>query len=204
MYWTPTEKKLLKSLNTPEKIQNYVDGLIYNPSDSAYSPRLVMITGEGHCLEGGMLAAAALEFHGYPPLMVDLQAHRDDHHVLTVYRTKTGWGSISKSNTTLLRGRNPLYRSIHELVMSYFDFYFNVDRQLSLYAYSHPINLNRYNKWHWRTSEKDLVELGRSFNDFRHYECASIKQLEKMPRVSEKLRDACFLGADPEGLYKVE
>ena len=202
MIWTPEERRLLRKLNTPDKIQSHVSGLIYNPTDHASSPRWVMITGEGHCFEGGLLAAAALEMNGYRPLMVDLIAEDDDHHVLTVFKTSTGWGSIAKSNTTLLAGRSPIYKTVRELVMSYFDFYFNSKGKLSLYSYSNPINLNKYNHWDWRTSDLDLMKMGISFNDLVHYELITQKQLKRLPAVSQKLMDACFLGADVSGLYK--
>lgn len=202
--WTPSEKKFLRSLNTPDKIQTHLDQLIYNPENSALSPRYVMLTNEGHCLEGCLLAAAALEFQGHKPLIVDFRAYKDDDHVITVYKTKTGWGSISKSNTTLLAGREPFYKTIHELVMSYFSFYFNVAGNLSLYAYSDPINLNRYNHWNWRTTENNLEDMGRAFCDEIHYELASIGQLKKLAKVKDRVKDACFLGADPDGLYQVD
>ncbi len=202
MEWTPSERRFFRSLKTPDHIQEQVNNLIYNPTDHASSPRWVMITGEGHCLEGGLLAAAALEFHGHKPLMVDLVAEDDDHHVLCVYKTSSGWGSLSKSNTTLLAGRRPFYKSVHELVMSYFDFYFNMKGKLSLYSYSDPINLNRFNHWNWRTTDQDLMEMGMSFNDLTHYELIDQTKLKSLKPVPNKLVSACFLGADQSGLYK--
>jgi hypothetical protein len=202
--WTPDERRILRSLNSAEKIQDFLDSLVYNPTDHASSPRWVMMTGEGHCFEGGLVAAAALEFHGYKPLMVDLIAENDDHHVMTVYKDKTGWGSLAKSNTTLLRGRHPYYKNVRELVMSYFDFYFNTNGQLALYGYSDPINLNRYNSWQWRTTDNDLMEMGMSFCDEVHYEIVSPDKIKKIRRVSQKLQDACFLGADTDGLFKAD
>lgn len=200
--WTSSEKKFLKSLSSPYKIQQYLDQLVYNPHSSAASPRYIMMSGDGHCLEGGLLAAAALELQGHPPLMVDLVAHRDDHHVITIYKTKSGWGSISKSNTTLLRGRDPFFKSVRELVMSYFPFYFNTKGQLSLLSYSKPINLNRFNHWHWRTSDENLEEMGMSFSDLTHYEIAGTSTLNRLPKVKDQLVEACFLGADQNGLYR--
>ncbi|MBA2403371.1 MAG: hypothetical protein H0V66_01260 [Bdellovibrionales bacterium] len=202
MDWSPDEKRLFRSLKTPEKIQAFVNELVYNPTDHASSPRWVMITREGHCFEGGLFAAAALEYHGLKPLMVDLIAEADDHHVLTVYKTQTGWGSIAKSNTTLLAGRHPFYLNVRELVMSYFDFYFNTKGKHSLYGYSNPINLNHYNKWEWRTTDNDLKKMGMSFCDLTHYELISPKQLKALPPVPKKLLDACLLGSDPSGLYQ--
>lgn len=203
MEWTPSERKFLRSLKTPDHIQEYINQLVYNPTDHASSPRWVMITNEGHCFEGGLIAAAALEMNGHKPLMVDLIAENDDHHVITVYKTHTGWGSLSKSNTTLLAGRRPYYRNVRELVMSYFDFYFNLKGCLSLYGYSDPINLNKYNSWDWRTTDNDLMEMGVSFNDHVHYEIVPPHKIKKLKRVHPRIVDACFLGADPDGLYKV-
>jgi hypothetical protein len=200
--WTPSERRFLRSLNTPHRIQNFLDELDYNPIDDAASPRYILLTRDAHCLEGGLLAAAALEFQGLRPLMVSLQAENDDHHVITVYKGHNGWGSISKSNTTLLRGRDPIYKSIRELVMSYFEFYFNLNGQKSLYAYSDPIDLNKYNSWGWRTTDDNLVELGKSFNDIDHFELIGQKELKRLPKVKKSLIDACFLGANQDGLYQ--
>jgi hypothetical protein len=200
--WTPSERKFFRSLNTPFKIQSFLDGLDYNPVDDAASPRYVLMSKDAHCLEGGLLAAVALEFLGHRPLMISLQAEDDDHHVITVFKDKKGWGSISKSNTTLLRGRDPIYFTVRELVMSYFEFYFNMKGKKSLYAYSSPINLNHYNHWDWRFTDHNLVGLGKSFNDVTHYELIDQKQLKKLPKVSPLLMKACFLGANVEGLYR--
>jgi hypothetical protein len=200
--WTREETRFLKSLKTPEKIQHYIDGLPYNPVDDSLSVRYVMLSGDAHCLEGGLVAAAALEFQGHPPLMVSIMAHNDDHHVITVYRGKFGWGSISKSNTALLKGRDPVYASVRELVMSYFDFYFNLKGEKALYAYSNPINLDRFKNFNWRTGDENLIELGYSMNDIDHYEIISQKALKTLSRATNLLKEACFLGADMNGLYK--
>lgn len=191
--WTREERKFLLSLNTPDKIQKYLDTLVYNTADDATSPRYVMMTGDAHCLEGGMLAACALELRGHKPLMVSMQAVDDDDHVIVVYKEKHGWGAISKSSTTLLRAREPRYKTIRELVMSYFDFYFTTSGKKSLYGFSAPINLNHYNHWNWRTSDENLVGLGQSFNDVVHYEILSLSDLKKLPTVHPDLVKACFL-----------
>ena len=202
MLWTPDERRLLRSLKSPERIQDYVNQLVYNPTDHASSPRWVMLTGEGHCFEGGLLAACALELQGFKPLMVDLIAKDDDHHVITVYKTATGWGSISKSNVTLLSGRRPFFLSIRELVMSYFPFYFNIEGKLSLFGYSRPINLNEFNSWDWRTTDNDLMEMGMSFADYPHFEIVSPNKITKLKKVEKRVYDACMLGADMDGIYR--
>lgn len=200
--WDKAEKKFLLSLNSHEKIQSYLDQLTYNPDYTAASPRYVMMTNSGHCFEGCLFAAAALELRGYKPLVVNLKAHHDDYHAVTVYQTKTGWGSFSKSNTTLLRGRSPVYRSVRELIMSYFDFYFNVKGELSLHAYTHPINLNQFNHLEWRTSPDDLIGIAMEIAEKPHLDLLALKDLKTLKPVSDLLNKACFLGSDPNGLYK--
>lgn len=200
--WTPSEKKFLKSINTPEKIQRYLDSLEYNSNDAAASARFVLMSEDAHCLEGGFVAASALELQGHPPLMVSLQGYNDDHHVIVIYRGKHGLGSISKSNTTLLRGRDPVYQSVRELVMSYFDFYFNYKGEKALYAYSMPINLNRFKNWNWRTGDENMVELGMAFSDLIHYEILSQRELSKLPKASPGVKKACFLDSRMDGLYQ--
>jgi hypothetical protein len=200
--WTRDERNFLKSLRSPEKIQHYLDSLSYNSVNDAASVRYILMSGDAHCLEGGFVAAAALEFQGHPPLMLSLQAEDDDHHVITIYKGRHGWGSLSKSNTTLLRGRDPVYKSLRELVMSYFEFYFNVKGVKALYAYSNPINLDGFKKWDWRTGDENLDDMGKSMNDFVHYEIVPQNVLKKLPKATRIIQDACFLGANPDGLYR--
>lgn len=200
--WNAEELKFLRSLNTPFKIQSYLDSLPYNPSNGTLSPRYSIMSGDAHCLEGALLAAAALECQGQRPLVVNLLAHNDDNHILAVYKAKSGWGSVAKSNTTLLRGRSPYYKSVRELVMSYFDVYFNVKRRLALYAYSSPVNLNRFNHYEWRTSEQDLERMGVEISQLEHVEILPLKEISGLPKVTRQLAEACFLGADERGLYR--
>ena len=181
MEWSKKELKILDDLDSPEKVQVYLDRLAYNPKNEVSSPRIVMRTKKAHCLEGCLLAAAALEHHGHRPLLINLLAHNDDHHVLAVYKTKTGWGSVSKSNTALLAGRLPYYKNIRELVMSYFDFYFNTKREYSLLAYSQLISLKRYQKWQWQTTEEDLWDLGVLFTEVPHHKILNLRELKKIP-----------------------
>ncbi len=200
-HWSKSEEKVLRELSTLPKIQNYLNDLTYNASDFSGSPRMVIKTQKGHCFEGALLAAAALEFHGAKPLVVNLYAHHDDNHILTVVKTQTGWGSLSKSNTTLLRGRMPIYKTVRELVMSYFDFYFNTKGQFALHSYTSPVNLNRFKNWDWRTSEKTLSPLSEEISILPHHSCVDLKTLKSLPKVGQEIKKACFLGADPKGLY---
>jgi hypothetical protein len=145
----PSERAAFRRLSSPAKIQQFLDEEIgYNKEphgDTCYSPRRVLKERVAHCMEGALLAAMALRRLGFPPLLVDLEAVRDSDHVLAVYRRNGRWGSVAKSDYTGLRSREPVYASIRELAMSYFDFYYNLRSEKSLRAYSRPGNLTRFN-----------------------------------------------------------
>ena len=106
-------------------------------------------------MSGALFAAAALRMLGYPPLLLDLEAVRDDDHVLAIFRAGKHWGAIGKSNYSGLRFREPVYRNIRELVMSYFEHYYNPEREKTLRTYSRPVNLARFDSISWMTSEED-------------------------------------------------
>lgn len=154
-----TELAALRRLSTPERVQAYLDGIRYNlepDGDTLRSPRRVLRDGTAHCAEGAFLAAAAFRVNGRPPLLVDLVAVRDDDHVVAVYRDKGLWGSVGISKFAGLRYRSPVYRTIRELVISYFDHYYNWDGERTLRGYSRPISLLQFDRIGWMTTEDDL------------------------------------------------
>lgn len=151
--------KVLRKLSTPEKIQKYLDDLPYNKEkagETCRSPRLVIDYNTAHCFEGALFAAAALRANGRPPLILDLASVRDDDHVIAVYRTNGYWGAIAKSNYAGLRFRSPVYRTLRELALSYFEHYYNLKGEKTLRAYSRPVNLNRFDSIDWMTSDEPL------------------------------------------------
>ena len=147
---TATETRILKALKTPQRIQHFLDLEIgYNKEpdgETIRSPRRVLRDRVAHCLEGALLAAAALRLHGHRPLLLDLGSVRDDDHVLAIFRLHNHWGALAKSNYSGLRFREPVYRTLRELVMSYFEHYFNLQREKSLRNYSRPVNLARFDR----------------------------------------------------------
>ena len=138
---SPEHLRTLRALKTPAKIQKFIDELGYQYADTAWSPERVLRERKGHCLEGALVAAAALRVLGHPPLLMDLEAVHDDDHVIAVYRERGLWGGIAKSNFAGLRFRAPVYRTLRELALSYFDHYYNLRGQRTLRAYSGPVNL---------------------------------------------------------------
>jgi hypothetical protein len=166
-----SELQLFRKLSTPEKIQKFLDDLPYNKEkkgDTCYSPRLVIRHNTAHCFEGALFAAAALRHIGRPPLVMDLVAVRDDDHVIAVYRTNGCWGSIGKSNFAGLRFRSPVYRTLRELALSYFEHYYNLKGEKTLRAYSRPVSLARFDSIHWMTSEEPLWAIPESLFDIEH------------------------------------
>lgn len=143
------QRAQLAALRTPAEIQAFLDSLAYPSQGHNRSVQRVLEEKQAHCLDGGVVAAAALAGLGYPPLLIDLRPEPevDDDHVLAVFRQDGGWGCLAKSNFPLLRRRNPVYRSLRELVMTYFEIYLHVDtRQITLRSYTRPLNLARPGK----------------------------------------------------------
>src|SRR5579862_476477 len=166
------ERRILGSMKTPARIQRFLDEKIsYNTEpdgDTCYSPRVVLREGVAHCMEGALLAAAALMHLGHPPLLVDLEAVRDTDHVLAVYRANGYWGAVAKSDYSGLRSREPVYRNIRELVMSYFEHYFNPEGEKTLRAYSRPVNLRQFDRQNWMTSEEDVWVIPNYLCEIKH------------------------------------
>jgi hypothetical protein len=195
-------RQLLKPLASPIKIQEYLDSIPYNTTKRTLSPLLVMKERMAHCMDGGMFAASALRRLGYPPLIVDLTAENDDDHIIAVFREGNCWGAIAKSNTTVLRFREPVYRSLRELSMSYFDVYYNLNSQKTLRGYSRAMDLSRFDDRDWETTGEDLEFIGNSTYKVRHYPLVTKKQIRSLNKVPKYLYDAGFAGADIDGLFK--
>jgi hypothetical protein len=202
MDWTDDEVRFLKTLNNPDKIQSFLDSIEYNPNYECRSPRWVMKKQSAHCFEGALFAAAALQFIGYKPLIVDMRAVNDDDHVIAVFREDGHWGAVAKSNFTSLRFREPAYRSLRELVMSYFDFFFNVEGFKSLRSYSLPYDLRKYESRRWYTTDEDLEYIGDKIESLHHFPVITNKMAGKLCKASDAMIAAGLLGSKPEGLFK--
>ncbi len=153
------EIKLFKSCNSPRKIQNFLDTIPINfepEGDTCLSPRQVLLQNRAHCIEAACLAAAMLQFHGQQALLVDLTAVPDDlDHVIAVFQQHGHWGAISKTNHAVLRYREPIYKTIRELVLSYFHEYIqDKTGRKTLRSYTNPINLKEFDKKSWVTDEE--------------------------------------------------
>lgn len=189
------ELKILQSLDNPKKIQDFIDKLKINfdyHKDTFMSPRVVLRTGKCHCIEGALLAALALRLNGYPPLVVHLGTTNDDYdHVIAVFKQFGKWGAITKTNHGVLRYREPVYKDIRELVMSFFHEYFKNDTRIkTLRSYSVPVNLSVFDKKGWATDEKDLWYIDEYLDKVKHYNILNKEQianLRKADKIEVKL-----------------
>jgi hypothetical protein len=187
---SPANLRTLRALKTPAQIQKFVDALQYQYLDTAGSPQRVLRERKGHCMEGALLAAAALRVNGYPPLLMDLEAVHDDDHVVALYREQGLWGGIAKSNFAGLRFRAPVYRTLRELALSYFEDYYNLRGERTLRNYSRPVNLAHLDRQNWMTSEEDVWFVADALIAAKHYPLIPAKVARELPRLDRRSFEA--------------
>lgn len=181
------ELAVLRKLDTPWKIQDYLEKLPINfekKGETIMSPRRVLIENKAHCFEGALFAAAAFWMHGQKPLIMDLCTTDDDlYHVIAPFKYHGLWGAISKTNHPVLRYRDPVYKTIRELAMSYFHEYFLDNGRKTLRRYSEPLDLGKFKKKNWVVAEDNLWFIDDALDARKHHEIVS-------PKLSRILRKA--------------
>ena len=195
--FTPAERAVFRRLRSPELIQRFLDELAYNKEKggaTCRSPRRVMRDRTAHCMEGALFGAAALRMIGLPPLLLDLEAVRDDDHVLAIFQTHGCWGAVAKSNYSGLRYREPVYRTLRELAMSYFEHYYNLRREKTLRTYSRPVNMRRFDRIGWMTAEEDVWTVPEYLFTIRHTPVMTPKVVSHLGRVDARLFQAGLVG----------
>jgi hypothetical protein len=192
---TPAEVRKLHSLKDPQGIQRALDAMPYHLADSAWSPRRVLAENTSHCYEGALFAAAALRVIGYPPLIIDFEAEQDTDHVLAVYQIDGCWGALAKSNYTGCRYREPVYRTLRELALSYFDVYFNLRGDRTLRTFSRPVNMKRFDSQQWMTSEKPVWFVAEYLLTIGHTPLITQAQVKRLHRLDERSFRAGRLGS---------
>jgi hypothetical protein len=195
--FTADERAQFRRLRTPGKIQRFLDELAYNKEPggpTCHSPRRVLRDRTAHCMEGAMFDAAALRLLGHPPLLLDLEAVRDDDHVLAIFRIRGHWGAVAKSNYSGLRYREPVYRTLRELVMSYFEHYYNLQKEKTLRGYSRPVNLTRFDSMGWMTAEEDPWAVPEYLCTIAHTPVFAPGLVPRLGRVDDRLFAAGLVG----------
>ena len=189
--YSKNEKRFFGKLKTPQKIQNYLNSVKMNleeKGETCMSPRMVIKTKTAHCMEGAMFAAAALEFHGQKLLVLDLRSIKkpyDDDHVVAIFKKYGCFGAISKTNHAVLRYREPIYKTIRELVISFFHEYFLNNGKKTLREYSRLLDLSHFDKINWRTSSKNLRQIPEFLDEIRHYKILSPGQIKNLRKADE-------------------
>ena len=203
--YTSKEKSLFRNLNSPIKIQKYLNTLDYNIYPECCSPRQVIKNQRANCSEGAIFAAACLQFHNQIPFIMDLRAEKtkDDDHVIAIYKFEGKLGAIAKSNFTTLRFREPVYNNIRELGMSYFDFYFNSKGEKTLRELSELLDLSFFDKKSWQISKQEIDYITQKLDEMAHHQIASEKIIKNLNLVDKNLLEAGLLGSNPKGLFKI-
>ena len=192
--FTRAELRKLRSLKDPHGIQRFLDEQPYHLEDTAWSPRRVLRENTSHCFEGATFAAAALRVNGYPPMIIDLEADHDTDHVIAVYKQHGDWGALAKSNYTGCRYREPVYRTLRELALSYFDVYFNMRRERTLRTFSNPVDLARFDHLDWMTTEKPLWFIAEYLFTIRHFRLLKPQMVRRLHRLDDRSFRAGCLG----------
>ncbi len=193
-----------RNLNHPFEIQAYLDAIPYSPEDVNRSPLRVMHDRLAHCLDGALFAAGALWRLGHPPMLVQMLPvpGTDDDHILAIYKRHGCLGAVAKSNFVGLRYREPIYRTVRELVLSYFEVYFNSDGMKTLREYRAPLSLPPLDVSDWMTDDRAADATEERLNHVRAYPLISAEvaaELSPMDRISFQ---AGMLVVNPAGLYK--
>lgn len=203
-YLTPSEQDEWESLNSPLAIQNFLDNLPYVGEERNRSPLNVLRDRQCHCLDGGLLAALALKRLGFPPLIMDLvpEAGKDDDHVLAIFKVNGFYGAIAKSNFVGLRFREPVYRSLRELAMSYFEGFYNINGEKTLRGYTRPLNLDRFAHLDWAVNEDDVSIVVSHFYARKSIPLLKAESIALLSPVDRRSYEAGMLGTNFEGLYR--
>ena len=187
--FTKEEISLFKKLNTPAKVQDFLDSIPINfehdKKDTIKSPLFTLRNWNAHCIEGAMLGAYILSLHGHKPLLLHFKTTKGDFdHIIVPFKENGYWGALSKTNHVVLRYRDPVYKNIRELAMSYFNEYFTDTGKKSLRKYSHPLNLNSFEKG-WEVMEGDLFGIDDELHKIKHYDTVPEKNISKLRKADK-------------------
>jgi hypothetical protein len=197
------EREILSDLDTPEKIQAFLDTVPYSTEAIYRCPLRVLRDRLAHCFDGALFAAAALCRIGYPPLILEMIPDgRDDDHILALYKIDGHWGAIAKSNFAGLRSREPIFRNLRELVLSYFEQYYNVEGEKTLRGYTIPLNLKAFDELDWMTRDEVMEAIAQRLDEISRFFLLTPKMIAGLSHVDERSLKAGLQGADEAGLYK--
>jgi hypothetical protein len=205
--WLPAEERAAFSgLDSPPAIQAFVDDLAYSSDPIYRCPRSVLRDRRAHCYDGAVLAAAALRRIGHRPRIVELLPDpidpRDDDHLLAVFQHDGLWGAVGKSNFVGLRYREPIHRTLRELVLTYFEAYYNLDREKTLRGYTRPLDLSRFDRIDWVVRDAALDTIAEALERSRKAWLLTPATVATLSLLDRRSFEAGLLGADEAGLHR--
>jgi hypothetical protein len=202
---TEAERRTLAGLATPAAIQAFLDGVPYSIDPIYRCPLRVLRERVAHCFDGAVFAAAMLRRIGHPPLVMEMTSNgRDDVHLLALYKREGHWGAVAKSNVVGLRFREPIYRTLRELVMSCFELYYNLEREKTLRGYTVPLNLKTYDRLDWMTRDEPLDLIADRLDEIRRFPLLTQSMVDGLQPVDERTYQAGLMGADEAGLFRLQ
>ncbi len=201
---TPDQLSIFTSFRTPYDIQDYLDHTPYSAEDANRCPLRVMQDHVAHCLDGAFLAAAAFRRLGLQPVVINLfpDPGLDDDHLLAIFKVNGCYGAVAKSNTVGLRYREPVYRSLRELVMSYFEPYFSIKYVRTLRYYTRPLDLSSFDRFDWETCDAGVDIIEKRLLSLSRRPLLTAAQSAALHPIDQLSYDAYFMNANWDGLYK--
>jgi len=200
---TKSERRILGRLTTPGKIQAFLDKLAYSTEETYRCPLRVLRERVAHCYDGALFAAAMLRRLGHPPLILEmLPNRRDDDHLLALFKQDGHWGAVSKSNFVGLKFREPVYRTLRELIMSYFEQFYNLEREKTLRGYTPPLDLRAFDRHGWMVKDEPLDWIAEKLDRMRRVRVLTPKMAKRLSPLDTRAYQAGLLGANQRGLYR--
>jgi hypothetical protein len=201
---TGPERAFMRGLDSPAKIQAFLDELPYSSDEFYRCPVRVVRDRVGHCFDGALFAAAALRRLGHPARILDMLPNgRDDDHILALFTVEGCWGALAKSNFVGLRFREPIYRSLRELVMSYFEQYYNVAGEKTLAGYTRPLSLKQYDRQHWMTRDEPLELIAQRLDEIPKFMIIMPAMAARLSPVDKRTYQAGMIGVNEAGLFRL-
>jgi len=200
---TKSERRILGRLTTPGKIQTFLDELAYSTEKTYRCPLRVLRERVAHCYDGALFATAMLRRLGHPPLILEmLPNRRDDDHLLALFKQDGHWGAVGKSNFVGLRFREPVYRTLRELIMSYFEQFYNIEREKTLRGYTLPLNLQSFDRHGWMVRDEPMEWIAEKLDRTRRVRLFTPKMIKELSPLDLRAYRAGLMGADEKGLYR--
>jgi len=196
------DRELLAGLDSPASIQAFLDSIPYSADKFYRCPRRVLRDRRAHCFDGALMAAAALRRLGFPPLVVDLYAERDDDHMLALWHRDGCWGALAKSNFVGLRFREAVYQSLRELVMSYFEVFYNVLGEKTLRGFTVPLDLSLLDGLAWMEDDDGLETIAERLDALDRTPVMTAGMVAGLSHLDPLSFQAGMLGTDPAGLFR--